>query len=56
MRLHQNTATKWQCEIDRVAYEYNLDLLTLEEAIGELRKFGFDRYEANEYLYNSVLS
>ena len=42
--------TRWQRDIERIGYEYVLDLLTMQEAITELRKFGFNSYEAGEYL------
>ena len=41
---------QWERDAERIGYEYILDLLTLEEAIKELQKFGFNHFEAGEYL------
>lgn len=41
---------QWERDAKRIGYEYILDLLTLEEAIKELQKFGFSNYDAGEYL------
>ena len=44
----------WQSEIDHIGEEYCLDHLTLEEAINELSKLGFNRSEAEDYLANCI--
>ena len=43
----------WMAEQERILDEYCYDHLTEIEAIQELKKLGFDKYEALELLQNS---